>query len=195
MKKSIVTLIALCGLLVFGGSAWSLTITPGNIDVGGVDTYLAGAALGNSGDATELAWVQNELLTLGYNNNVVMTAKTPTNDGAGWVQTNGNLNAYAFDMQGDSSDYFLIKTGNLSAPPGYNPPSTNLDTFLFKNDPNLVYAVVDLVNSIPGINLIEIEKFSHIDEFNPTSVPEPTTMLLLGLGLVGLAGVGRKFKK
>lgn len=35
----------------------------------------------------------------------------------------------------------------------------------------------------------------YIVEYETTSVPEPAIMLLLGLGLMGLAGVRRKFKK
>jgi hypothetical protein len=53
-----------------------------------------------------------------------------------------------------------------------------------------------------GTDPISLEGFwpnqgaiSHVSIFGTTPVPEPTTMLLLGSGLLGLWGFRRKFKK
>jgi hypothetical protein len=48
----------------------------------------------------------------------------------------------------------------------------------------------------PGLDLNSVglttHALSHITYFGPTSVPEPASMVLLGIGLFGLAAFGRK---
>jgi hypothetical protein len=55
---------------------------------------------------------------------------------------------------------------------------------------SLNWGVIDLRAIIPAEYKLDIYKISHV-----TMVPEPTTMLHLGFGLIGLAAGSRRFKK
>jgi len=50
----------------------------------------------------------------------------------------------------------------------------------------------DIYVNFSGLSFTQGQSFVDI---NTSAVPEPATMLLLGLGLMGLAGVRKKFKK
>jgi hypothetical protein len=49
--------------------------------------------------------------------------------------------------------------------------------------------------TVPEGGLLYRYGISHVSFFGSTPVPEPATLLLLGLGLVGVAGIRRKLQK
>ena len=211
IMKTVVQLLLVIALFTFASTASAYTIDSGATEVGEFDQLVIAAAgtsnpddLANSGDDFEIAWVNDVLGLLGddrytaadfvkYNSeddddsnddveNAWDAVWSPVDDE---LDANGNpilRYGYAFDFGTDVPDYFLVKIGD---------GGMDYSHYLYSNDDN--YGVVSLLNFIDDTTkTIDFARISHLDTFGAAPVPEPSTLLLLGAGIAGLAVYRRK---